>query len=294
MPAEASFSVVLPTYNEGEMLRMTVEDILSSTDYGDYEIVIVDDGSTDGSCEEFVDRERCTVVRGGGLGVAGARNLGAQHACGELVVFLDAHCLVSANWLARFRAALAEPDVGVVGPCFTQLRQTNPRAAGMTWTDHSLQTAWGQPLSEDVPYVVPFLPGGCQAFRTEAFRKAGAFEQGFRRWGFEDIEISLRLWLLGYRVVVDPAVVIGHHFRTEAAYEVPQRDLAFNLLHMVHLHFAPRRIRRVLSAIGEVPGLEDLLAELHATDVLDKRDSLLKARSRSDDWFFDTFVPHLN
>lgn len=294
MAGGATFSIILPTYNEGELLKMTVEDILASTNYGDYEIIIVDDGSTDGSCDEFFKRKRCQVVRSTGLGVAGARNLGARYARGERIVFLDAHCLVSPNWLDRFGTVLDAEDVGIVGPCFTRLRETSPKAAGMTWTDHSLQTAWGQPLTDDTPYIVPFVPGGCQAFRTDVFRKAGAFEEGFKRWGYEDIEISLRLWLLGYSVMVDPAVVIGHHFRTEAAYKVPQRDLAFNLLHMVHLHFAPKRIRKVISAIGGAPSLEDVLAELYSTNVMDKRESLLKVRRRSDDWFFDTFVPHLN
>jgi glycosyltransferase involved in cell wall biosynthesis len=287
------FSVILPTHNEGELLAMTVEDILATTEYGSFEIVIVDDGSTDGSCDPFAARPGCRVIRASGLGVAGARNLGADHARGELLVFLDAHCLVSANWLARFDAVLADPEVGVAGPCFTKLRESYPKAAGMTWIDHTLQTAWGYPLTPDRPYEVPFVPGGCQAYRAELFREIGGYERGFTRWGFEDIEISLRLWLLGYRVVVDPAIVIGHYFRTEAAYDVKQRDLAFNLLRMIHLHFGPKRIRTVMQAIGGTPELDGILDDLYRTDVMEKRTALARKRAHSDDWFFQTFVPRL-
>jgi GT2 family glycosyltransferase len=291
--AAPRFSVILPTHNEGDMLAMTVEDIRASTDYPSYEIVIVDDGSTDGSCDPFVNRDRCRVIRASGLGVAGARNLGAEQARGELLVFLDAHCLVSANWLSRFDGALSDKEVGVAGPCFTKLRESHPKAAGMTWIDYTLQTAWGHPLAPETPYVVPFVPGGCQAYRAEVFNRIGGYERGFTRWGFEDIEISLRLWLLGYRVIVDPAVVIGHYFRTEAAYEVKQRDLAFNLLRMIHLHFGPKRIRKVMQAIDGATDIDDLLDDLYQTDVMEKRAALSKTRARNDDWFFSTFVPHL-
>jgi glycosyltransferase involved in cell wall biosynthesis len=292
-PIQPLVSVVLPTHNEGDLLRMTVESILAETAFPAYEIVIVDDGSTDGSCDEFVDRPLCRVVRASGLGVAGARNMGAEHAQGDRLVFLDAHCLVTSNWLTRFNTALAGGRVGVVGPCFTRLHETEPKAAGMTWVDDSLQTAWGQPVSADVPYTVPFVPGGCQAFRTAVFRAIGGYEQGFTRWGYEDIEISLRLWLMGFTVLVDPAIVVGHYFRTDAAYEVRQRDLAYNLLRMAHMHLAPNRIRRVIQAIDGIPDLDGVLDDLYATDIMERRTALAATRVRNDDWFFSTFVPHL-
>jgi glycosyltransferase involved in cell wall biosynthesis len=83
------FSIVIPTLNEGGLLGMTIESILNQTDYSDYEILIVDDGSTDGSCEPFQDwNPRVQVIRSSGNGVAKARNLGARQACGEYIVFI--------------------------------------------------------------------------------------------------------------------------------------------------------------------------------------------------------------
>jgi GT2 family glycosyltransferase len=293
LSARPRCSVVLPTHNEGELLRMTVESICAQSGRLDYEIIIVDDASTDGSCDEFVDRPSCRVVRATGLGVAGARNLGAEQASGDLLVFLDAHCLVMANWLERFAEAVAKTSVGVVGPCFTRLRESEPKAAGMTWIDQSLSTAWGHPFTTSEPYPVAFVPGGCQAFRASVFRTIGGYDRGFTRWGYEDIEICLRLWLLGYTVKVDPEIVIGHHFRTHASYDVRQRDLAFNLLRMAHLHLCPTRIRRVIQSIDGCPDLDSVLDELYTSDVIAHRAKLAASRVRSDDWFFSTFMPHL-
>src|SRR4051794_38061939 len=103
------------------MLAMTTDSVLDVTDWPDVEVIVVDDGSTDDSIASYRRNPdpRLRVLRGAGLGVAKARNLGAQHAHGEYVVFLDAHCLVSPNWLDRFALALAQPDVALVSPCFT-------------------------------------------------------------------------------------------------------------------------------------------------------------------------------
>ena len=80
-------TVVLPSHNEGDFVRITVEGILSQTDYPNYQIVIVDDASTDGSCDNLAGHSACKVVKTGGLGVAGARNFGAHVARGEILVF---------------------------------------------------------------------------------------------------------------------------------------------------------------------------------------------------------------
>ena len=140
-------SIVIPTLNEGSLLGMTVENILEQTSYPSYEILVVDDGSTDGSCEPFADPSGpVRVVRGGGLGVARARNRGAQEARGEFLVFLDAHCTVSPGWLDSLVEPMKQPGVGLAGPTFTKLHRTEPRGAGMVWTDYTLDPAWLEPL----------------------------------------------------------------------------------------------------------------------------------------------------
>jgi GT2 family glycosyltransferase len=293
--ADRLFSVVIPTCNEGDMLRMTVESILDRTTYPAFEIVIVDDGSTDGSCDPYrtpgTPDSRTRVVDAGGVGIPRARNFGEEHARGAYVVFLDAHCRVSPGWLDVFAKALGRRDTAIMGPTFTRLEEAEPKGCGMTWLNHKLEKTWIVPAPTKGPYDVPITPGGCQAFRRDTFRAIGRFDEGFTKFGFQDVEICLRAWLLGYRVKVDPAAEIAHHFRTERSYQVEDSGIVYNFLRLIHTHFDPARIRRCLRAIGPYPNLERELDRLYASDVFKLRAEMAAARVRDDCWFFEQFVP---
>jgi GT2 family glycosyltransferase len=297
MPARAQAgrsSVVIATRNEGAMLMMTVRSVLDHAEGRDVEIVVVDDGSTDGSTVSLGRDPRVRVVAGRELGIPAARNLGAAHATGDMVVFLDAHCRVSRTWLDELRAALEPPDVALAGPSFTRLEAPEPRGCGMTWVSPRLETAWIEPPEDDRPCEIPFAPGGCQAYTAESLRHVGGFDEGMTRWGFEDIEISLRAWRLGYRVMGVPAAVVAHHFRDERGFEVEDSGVLRNYLRLVHLHFAPWRIERAVEALGAHPGLDRALDELARGDVLDVRAELEAVQVRDDDWFFAVFAPDLD
>lgn len=284
---QGHFTVVVPTLNEGSLLTMTIENILSHTTYPNYEIIVVDDGSTDGSCATLAALDpRVRVIRSEGLGVARARNLGAALAQGEYVVFLDAHCRVSSDWLRGLAVALGPADVGVAGPCFTRLHEPEPRGCGMIWSDAHLDPTWFEPVPTRRPYAVPLTTGACQAFRLATFTALGHYEEGFTRWGFEDVEICLRAWLLGYRVVVNPTVIVAHYFRESRGYEVEDVAIMSNFLRMIHLHFSPPRIRRVLRTLGNSPLVAEGLDRLYRSNIFDARATLLAARVQSDDWFF--------
>jgi glycosyltransferase involved in cell wall biosynthesis len=297
MPSRSNhlFSVVIPTLNEGDMLSMTVESILDVTANPHIEVIVVDDGSIDGSCDRYREttKKPVRVITGGNLGIPRARNLGAEHAYGEYVLFIDAHCTVSPNWIDRFIEALAPPDVAIAGPTFTRLKEPEPRGCGNVWINHRLESAWLEPLDTDRAYEVPITPGGCQAFRKATFRAIGGFETGFTRWGYQDEEICLRAWLHGYRVLADPTVTVGHYFRNKAGYEVDDKDILYNFLRLIHLHFSPRRIRRCIAALGDYPGLEAAIDRLYATDIFERRAEMTAAQRRSDDWLFGAFMPDL-
>jgi glycosyltransferase involved in cell wall biosynthesis len=288
MPSHGQFSIVIPTLNEGGLLAMTTNSILGRTDYPDYEIIVVDDGSTDGSTAmyERYPNPRIRLVRARGLGVANARNLGAAHAEGEFVVFLDGHCAVSPNWLDGFAEALAPPDVAIAGPCFTRLHEPLPRGCGMFWADHTLDPSWFEPVDGAGPYEVPLTTGACQAFRRRTFMALGRYEAGFTRWGFEDVEICVRAWLLGYRIVVNPEITVAHYFRESRGYEVDDLEVTYNFLRMLHMHFGAPRIRRVIEALGGNPSIPPALDRVLKSDIFELRGQLDAVRVHDDEWFF--------
>jgi len=283
------FSVVVPTRNEGPMLAMTTDSVLGTTEWPDVEVIVVDDGSTDDSIVGYrrSPDPRLRVLRGAGLGVAKARNLGAQYARGEYVVFLDAHCLVSPNWLDRFALALAEPEVALVSPCFTRLEAPEPRGCGVFFADAALEQHWYQPRDCDTSYDVPLNIGACQALRRDVFDGLGRYDMGFSSWGFEDVELCLRAWLFGWRVQADPIATVGHQFRNERGYQVDDADVVYNFVRMLALHFDEPEFSATLAARGPNPNIPIALERITTDGTLEQRHRYDQMRVRPACWFFE-------
>ena len=160
----------------------------------------------------------------------------------------------------------------------------------MFWANWALEQHWYEPIDGAEPYEVPLTTGACQAFRREVFEALGRYDDGFTRWGSEDVEICLRSWLAGGRVLVNPQVTVAHHFRESRNYKVDDVDITFNFLRMLYLHFSPPRIRRVLRELEHNPSVAPALDRLHESDVFDLRARLHANRVANDDWFFN----HIN
>ena len=289
----SKISIVIPAHNEGENLVDTVRCVLENSDHPDLEVIVVDDGSTDGSGERvtsnFGSKSRVSVVPANGLGVAGARNLGAQAAAGQVLVFLDGHCYTPPGWMASLIAPLADPEAGIVGPCFASLvRDEGARGFGIRWKDASLEFEW-LPQRGDAPYPVPLLPGGCQAVRRDVFERLGRYDGEMTRWGAEDQELSLRAWLMGYRVVVQPQATIYHLFRDRHPYQVQTAKIIYNRLRMALMHFQRDRVARVMEHYRNMSCFSECTIWLLESDVMDRREKLRAVRSRDDDWFFAQF-----
>src|SRR5437016_11335304 len=114
MPAPL-ISVIVVTRNEGAELHRTIEN-LRDTLPSRSEIIIVDDGSTDGSTARYRRR-----IAAAGLGVARARNLGAAHSKGDLLVFADAHIRLGRDWWKPLAEVLQNPKIAAASPAVTHL-----------------------------------------------------------------------------------------------------------------------------------------------------------------------------
>ena len=289
MRAVTSVSVVIPARNEGANLVDTVRSVLTHSDWSPLEVIVVDDGSTDGSPRRAaaLDRDRVRLVRGQEMGVAGARNHGAEHAQGEILVFLDGHCYVPPGWLKPLIDALATSGAALAGPAFTNIFDTRMQACGITWRDAGLDNVW-LPVGAQVE-PVPFHIGACQAVRAEVFRQVGGYDRGMTQWGSEDIELCLRLWLLGHQVVAQPASLVYHLFRTSRPYDVDVDQVVYNKLRVVLLHCDGPRLARVLQPMLAYAGIERSLARIFDGDTLDDRRRLFAQRVHDMDWFCARF-----
>ena len=284
-PGLRAVSVVIVSHNEGDLLRKTVDSFLGSSSVPD-EIVVVDDRSTDGSADFLADGYGDAVLLRPAeqLGISRARNHGGQRAHGDVVVFSDAHVEVTEGWLDPILAALADPEVGEVAPEVGWLDGRPGRGRGFTWADPSLKMRW---LYQDhpEPFDIPFICGCFLAMRRELFEQVGGFDDGMYRWGFEDAELSLRLWLQGYRCQAVSQSFIRHHFRPDFPYQVDRSGIVYNALRLATLHFDEPAIERVIGQFCTEPAFGRAWARLLDSDTWDRREAIAGRRRREFRWF---------
>ena len=282
-------SVIVPTFNESTHLRQTVE-WLQATLPASAEVVVVDDGSTDHSTDFLAsDGQGVTLVRTERVGVAGARNRGAAAAKGQVLVFVDAHVDAPAGWWQPLGAALEHAAVGAVAPAISVMGRPERVGYGLSWTGADLSVQWLQRMGCS-SYSVPLLPGGCLAICRGVFEAAGGFDAGMTGWGWEDQEISLRLWLLGYELRLVPEVTVAHLFRACAPYRIDWVPMLTNMLRLVLAHFSKGRVARVLEKYANHVGFSEAVAASIESDVCDRRQRLARERVRGDDWYFSSFA----
>lgn len=117
-------SVVVPLYNKKDSIGSTLESVLAQT-YSDFELLVVDDGSVDGSAEivSGYDDSRIRLIRKSNGGASSARNEGIRNACGEWVAFLDGDDLWEKDFLSEVGRMISDfPQAGIVGTSYCYLK----------------------------------------------------------------------------------------------------------------------------------------------------------------------------
>ncbi len=197
-------SVVVSTLNGAATLRDTLVG-LEQLDYPDYEVIVVNDGSTDGT-PQIASEYQVRLITTKNQGLSAARNVGIRAAAGEIVAFIDDDAYPEIHWLRFLALAFLEGKyVGVGGP------NLPPPDDG--WMADAVANAPGGPnpvLLSDT--VAEHIPGCNMAFRKDALEAIDGFDSRFRSAG-DDVDVCWRLrdrgGLLGYSA----AAVVWHHRR---------------------------------------------------------------------------------
>lgn len=283
-----SVSVVVPSYNEGPYLAQTVHSLVTSLP-ADGEIIVVDDRSTDGSAGFLPDQEarvRC-IRTASRLGAVAARNFGAEQACGDVLVFGDAHITVSDAWADEFTAVLRRPEVGVAGAVIADLEHPAWKGYGLRFVDDGLHCEWG-PVQDEEVFAVPLVGAGFMAMRRSLFEELGGFDGGMLIYGMEDPDLDLRVWTYGYQCVVVRAVEAAHLFRMDHSFQ-SWEGMVHNMLRLGTVHFSQERLDRLIAEVVRYPGFAAACSRIVGSDVWTRRDRVRAIRQYDDDWYFERF-----
>jgi GT2 family glycosyltransferase len=232
LPKAPFVSVIVCSYNGGPTLASCL-DSLGKLNYPEYEVILVDDGSTDDTSYIAAQFPWVRYIHQSNQGLSHARNTGANAAKGEVFAYTDSDCMVDADWLYYLIGTLVSGDyAGVGGP--------NVTPPAKNWIQACVASAPGGPshvLLTDV--VAEHIPGCNMAFYRWAFETIGGFDIEYRKAG-DDVDFCWRIQQAGWVIAFSPTAIVWHHRRFTLRAFLKQQDgygEAESLLRFKHLIF---------------------------------------------------------
>lgn len=213
-PSQPAVSVIIVNFNGGEFLRRCLESLQSQT-LRNFECILIDNGSTDGSLDKLpsLDDRFKIIEAGENLGFAAGSNLAAKKASADWLALLNPDAFARVDWLEQGLAATSRlKNTAMVGS--TQYLALEPgRFDGIGDEYHAFGVAWRAGFDKPIEDVVTreaFGPCGAGAFYDRrVFESLGGFDESFFCY-HEDVDLAFRMRLAGYKCVQSADVIIDH------------------------------------------------------------------------------------
>lgn len=205
-----TFSVIVPTFNRLASLRSTLESLFEQ-DFDDFEIIVVNDGSRDGTgeyLEGLASVGKILYHYHPNAGLAASRLAGLRIASGTYVAFTDDDCILPSDWLSRLHRDFQIYPVACVGGA----ARPDGHASLVARSNDLINNFFKNDLNGRGDRI-PFITGNNAAFRADILKKVGGPDPRFRM-GAEDRDLVTRIVLAGGRIHYDPDLLVDH--RNEA------------------------------------------------------------------------------
>jgi glycosyltransferase involved in cell wall biosynthesis len=207
------FSVIIPTYNRLSQLKLTLQSVLQQG-YTVYEVIVVDDGSTDGtdSYLKSLVIPKLKWISQNNKGPADARNTGIKLSQGTHIAFTDDDCTVPPNWLSRLKDVFDSAGVDIVGGA---VHNANNRNFFSETSQHVTNFFVDHLNREDK--LAPFLTSNNIAYRTDVLTKIGGFDERFKKAGGEERALNLKILNAGGKSLYASDIVVEHNHRSSGS-----------------------------------------------------------------------------
>lgn len=219
-------SIVILNWNSLHHLTRCLGSVYQHTDLADSEIIVVDNGSSDGSVAAIQTRHPDVhmIANAENRGVAPARNQGLAMSKGDYVLFLDADTVVRPAAIDVLVCEMEQrPDVGLSGPRLTGPDGTLQyscrklptvhtkvfRQLPTRWSDWLLQSEEFRNWDHSQPRCVDYVIGACHLIRRTAIEQVGLYDRRIF-YGPEDVDYCIRMWRAGWRVLYNPNATVVH------------------------------------------------------------------------------------
>ncbi len=201
---EKRISVVIPNYNGEGTIGKCLEAAFSS-DYTNFEVIVADDCSDDGSVE-IIKQYPCTLLKlDRRSGTSRARNTGAQNSSGEILFFTDSDCLLQKDTLSIVNKTMSELKTGyILGGTY----------ADVAYDDsffNNFQAAWINYSETRIINSPDYIAAHAMVMFRKTFNDSGGFPEDFMPI-LEDVEYSHRLKKSGYKLLMNPDIQVRHIF----------------------------------------------------------------------------------
>jgi O-antigen biosynthesis protein len=284
-------SIIIPTRDKVDYLAACITSILEKTSYPDYEILVVDNNSTDTETLSYLDQIRShDLIRvlpyPHPYNFHRINNFAARQANGSILVFLNNDTeVLEPDWLGELAGWVARPEIGIAGAKLLHPDGTFQHAGMvMGMLGHGSHVFDGAPENTYGPFGssewyrdYQAVTGACLAIRKQVFTELGGFDETYRV-GYGDIDLCLRCNQAGYRVIYTPFARLMHHEGGTRGFSLPPGDVLRASYYMLsqatsqdryynpnlsHMERIPTLVKR-----GEEPREWRLLSILESFDLI--------------------------
>ena len=284
-------SIVIPVYNQVDLTRQCLEALVENTTDVEYEVVIVDNGSTDSTPQLLAALEGdVKVLRNSeNRGFVEACNQGAEVAEGKYLVFLNNDTLPRAGWLREMvNLAEEDPSVGAVGAKLIYPDGRLQEAGAIIWSDG---TGWNYGRGDDPQQPqynkvreVDYCSGACLLVRRDLFQHLGGFDTRYSPAYYEDTDLCFSLRRLGFRVLYQPRAEVIHYEGGTAGTDLKRGLKSYQVVNHARfsrkwatelLHQFPPSVELVAQAASRQRQLNILMAD-HTLPMYDRASGCLR------------------